>query len=113
MDNADSFLLIISGISIFGGIIFGLYYTRIFTFFFNLKKNKNQQNISTTKKEEKKIKEQEDVFQTKPGLIKKKSQIMEDELKIYQFEKDLASHAIENILIASKNNEIDSYEKDR
>lgn len=38
---------------------------------------------------------------------------MEDELKIYQFEKDLASHAIENILIASKNNEIDSYEKDR
>ena len=38
---------------------------------------------------------------------------MEDELKIYQFEKDLARHAIENILIASKNNEIDSYEKDR
>ena len=113
MDNADSFLLIISGISIFGGIIFGLYYTRIFSFFFDLNKNKNQQNISTTKKEEKKIKEQEDVFQTKPDLIKKKSQIMEDELKIYQFEKDLASQAIENILIASKNNEIDSYEKDR
>ena len=115
MDDADSFLLIISGISIIGGIIFGLYYTRIFSFIFDLNKNRNQQNISTTKKEEEeeKVKEQEDVLKTKPDLIKKKSQVMEDELKIYQFEKDLASHAIENILIASKNNEIDSYEKDR
>ena len=113
MEDADSFLLLISGISIIGGIIFGLYYTRIFSFIFDLNKNKNQQNISTTKKEEDKIKEQEDVLKTKPDLIKKKSQVMEDELKIYQFEKDLASHAIENILIASKNNEIDSYEKDR
>jgi len=115
MDDADSFLLIISGISIIGGIIFGLYYTRIFSFIFDLNKNKNQQNFSTTKKveEEEKIKEQQDVLKTKPDLIKKKSQIMEDELKIYQFEKDLASHALEKILIASKNNEIDSYEKDR
>ena len=115
MNDADSFLLIISGISIIGGIIFGLYYTRIFSFIFDLNKNKNQQNFSATKKEEEeeKIKEQEDVLKTKPDLIKKKSKIMEDELKIYQFEKDLASHAIENILIASKNNEIDSYEKDR
>jgi hypothetical protein len=115
MNDADSFLLIISGISIIGGVIFGLYYTRIFSFIFDLNKNKNQQNFSATKKEEEeeKIKEQEDVLKTKPDLIKKKSKIMEDELKIYQFEKDLASHAIENILIASKNNEIDSYEKDR
>ncbi|MGZ8886986.1 MAG: hypothetical protein ACXW1A_01810, partial [Nitrososphaeraceae archaeon] len=113
MDDADSFLVIILGISIIGGIIFGSYYTRIFSFIFDLNKNRNQQNISTTKKEEKQVKEQEDVLKTKPDLIKKKSQVMEDELKIYQFEKDLASHAIENILIASKNNEIDSYEKDR
>lgn len=113
MDDADSFLVIILGISIIGGIIFGSYYTRIISFIFDLNKNRNQQNISTTKKEEKQVKEQEDVLKTKPDLIKKKSQVMEDELKIYQFEKDLASHAIENILIASKNNEIDSYEKDR
>jgi hypothetical protein len=111
MDDANSFLLIISGVSLIGGVIFGLYYTRIFSFIFNLNKNKNQQYISTTKED--KIKEQENVLKTKPDLIKKKSQVMEDELKIYQFEKDLASHAIENILIASKNNEIDSYEKDR
>ena len=115
MDEADSFLLIISGISIIGGIIFGLYYSRIFSFIFDFNKNRNLPNNSTTKKEEQqeKVKEQEDVLNTKPDLIKKKSQLMEDELKIYQFEKDLARHAIENILIASKNNEIDSYEKDR
>ena len=52
MNDADSFLLIISGISIIGGIIFGLYYTRIFSFIFDLNKNKNQQNFSATKKEE-------------------------------------------------------------
>jgi hypothetical protein len=116
MDDADSFLLIISGISIIGGIIFGLYYTRIFSFIFDFNKNRNLPNNSTTKEEVEvkvKVKDQEDVLKTKPDLIKKKSQLMEDELKIYQFEKDLARHAIENILIASKNNEIDSYEKDR
>jgi hypothetical protein len=114
MDDAVSFLLIITGISTIGGIIFGLYYTRIFSFIFDLNKIRNYQNISTTKiEEEEKVQEQEDVLNTKPDLITKKSQVMEDELKIYQFEKDLASHAIENILIASKNNEIDSYEKDR
>ena len=52
MDDADSFLVIILGISIIGGIIFGSYYTRIFSFIFDLNKNRNQQNISTTKKEE-------------------------------------------------------------
>ena len=64
-------------------------------------------------KEENKVKELENVLKTKPDLIKKKSQLMEDELKIYQFEKDLATHAIENILLASKNKSIDSFEKDR
>jgi len=114
MDDADSFLLIVSGISIIGGIIFGLYYTRIFSFIFDFNKNINLPNNSATKREEEeKVKDQEDILKTKPDLIKKKTHLMEDELKIYQFEKDLARHAIENILIASKNNEIDSYEKDR
>ena len=49
----------------------------------------------------------------KPDLIKKNSELIEDELKIYQFEKDLATHAIEKILLASKNKSIDSFEKDR
>ena len=53
MDDADSFLLIISGISIIGGIIFGLYYTRIFSFIFDFNKNRNLPNNSTTKEEDK------------------------------------------------------------
>ena len=115
MVDEDSFLLIITGgISIIGGIIFGLYYTRIFSsFIFYLKKNRSKSNNSTATKEENKVKELEDVLKTKPDLIKKKSQLMEDELRIYQFEKDLATHAIENILLASKNKSIDSFEKDR
>ena len=115
MVDEDSFLLIITGgISIIGGIIFGLYYTRIFSsFIFYLKKNRSKSNNSTATKEENKVKELEDVLKTKPDLIKKNSQLMEDELKIYQFEKDLATHAIENILLASKNKSIDSFEKDR
>ena len=95
-------------------LFLGCTYTRIFSFLFEFNKNRNLPNNSATKKEEEvKVKEQDDILKTKPDLIKKKSQLMEDELKIYQFEKDLARHAIENILIASKNNEIDSYEKDR
>ena len=115
MVDVDSFLLIITGgISIIGGIIFGLYYTRIFSsFIFYLKKNRSKSNNSMATKEENKVKELEDVLKTKPDLIKKNSQLMEDELKIYQFEKDLATHAIENILLASKNKSIDSFEKDR
>jgi hypothetical protein len=115
MVDEDSFLLIITGISIIGGIIFGLYYTRIFSsFIFDLKKNKSKSNNSTLSKEQNKVKELDDVQKTKPELmIKKKSRLMEDELKIYQFEKDLATHAIENILLASKNKSIDSFEKDR
>ncbi|MGZ5548742.1 MAG: hypothetical protein ACXWFZ_12425, partial [Nitrososphaeraceae archaeon] len=115
MVDEDSFLLIITGgISIIGGIIFGLYYTRIFlSFIFYLKKNRSKSNNSTATKEENKVKELEDVLKTKPDLIKKNSQLMDDELRIYQFEKDLATHAIENILLASKNKSIDSFEKDR
>ncbi len=115
MVDEDSFLLIITGgISIIGGIIFGLYYTRIFSsFIFYLKKNRSKSNNSTATKEENKVKELEDVLKTKPDLIKNNSQLMEDELRIYQFEKDLATHAIENILLASKNKSIDSFEKDR
>ena len=100
MVDEDSFLLIITGISIIGGIIFGLYYTRIFSsFIFYLKKNSSKSNNSSATKEESKVKELEDVLKTKPDLIKKNSQLMEDELRIYQFEKDLATHALSLIHI--------------
>jgi hypothetical protein len=114
MVEVSSFLLIIVGLSMIGGIIFGLYYTTIVSFIFDLKKRrKNSSTNFTTTREQENIQKLENVLKTKPDLIKKNSELMEDELKIYQFEKDLATHAIEKILLAAKNKAIDSFEQDR
>ena len=113
MVEVSSFLLIIVGLSMIGGIIFGLYYTRIVSVIFNLKKRRNPSINSTTREQEKVKEELENELKKKPDLIKKNSELIEDELKIYQFEKDLATQAIEKILLASKNKAIDSFEKDR
>ena len=113
MVEVSSFLLIIVGLSMIGGIIFGLYYTTIVSFIFDLKKRRNPSTNSTTREQEKVKEELENELKMKPDLIKKNSELIEDELKIYQFEKDLATHAIEKILLASKNKAIDSFEKDR
>jgi hypothetical protein len=112
MVDVSSFLLIIIGLSIIVGIIFGLYYNTIISFIFNLKKRRNPSTNSNTREQEN-LQKLENELITKPDLIKKKSELMEDELKIYQFEKDLATHAIEKILLANKNKAIDSFEKDR
>ncbi|HEU5461853.1 MAG TPA: hypothetical protein VFU79_06235 [Nitrososphaeraceae archaeon] len=112
-----SLLLIIMGLSMIGGIIFGLYYTKIGSLFFDLKKIRrisHHKSTNAMSKEQEKVQlELENVLKNKPDLIKTSSELMEEELKIYQFEKDLANHAIEKILIASKNKSIDSFEKDR
>lgn len=113
MVEVSSFLLIIVGLSMIGGIIFGLYYTTIVSFIFDLKKRRNPSTNFTTIEQEKVKEELENELKKKPDLIKKNSELMEDELKIYQFEKDLATQAIEKILLASKNKAIDSFEKDR
>jgi hypothetical protein len=113
MVEVSSFLFIIVGLSMIGGIIFGLYYTTIVSVIFNLKKRRNPSTNSTTREQEKVKEELENELKKKPDLIKKNSELIEDELKIYQFEKDLATHAIEKILLASKNKAIDSFEKDR
>jgi hypothetical protein len=113
MVEVSSFLLIIVGLSMIGGIIFGLYYTIIVSFIFDLKKRRNPSINSTTREQEKVKEELENELKMKPDLIKKNFELIEDELKIYQFEKDLATHAIEKILLASKNKAIDSFEKDR
>jgi hypothetical protein len=113
MVEVSSFLLIIVGLSMIGGIIFGLYYTKIVSVIFDLKKRRNPSTNSTTREQEKVKEELENKLKMKPDLIKKNSELIEDELKIYQFEKDLATHAIEKILLASKNKAIDSFEKDR
>jgi len=95
-----------------GGIIFGLYYNKIISFIFHLTKRRNPSTNSMTKEQEN-VQKLENALKTKPDLIKKKSELMEDELKIYQFEKDLATDAIEKILFATQNKAIDSFEKDR
>ncbi len=112
MVEVSSFLLIIIGLSLIGGIIFGLYYNTIISFIFNLRKRRNPSTNSNTREQEN-VQKLENVLKTKPDLIKKNSELIEDELKIYQFEKDLATHAIEKILLATKNKAIDSFEKDR
>ena len=115
MVEVSSFLLIIVGLSMIGGIIFGLYYTTIVSFIFDLKKRRKNPttNFTTRREEQENVQKLENVLKTKPDLIKKNSELMEDELKIYQFEKDLATHAIEKILLAAKNKAIDSFEQDR
>jgi len=113
MVEISSFLLIIVGLSMIGGIIFGLYYTTIVSVIFDLKKRRNPSTNSTTREQEKVKEELKNKLKMKPDLINKNSELIEDELKIYQFEKDLATHAIEKILLASKNKAIDSFEKDR
>ncbi|HET9805687.1 MAG TPA: hypothetical protein VFP49_02140, partial [Nitrososphaeraceae archaeon] len=107
----NSFLLIAAGLALIGGIVFGLYSNRIFSLSYKVEnKDKNQSQNSKVKEEEKEEKEQKIA---KPNILKRNFQLLEDEIKIYQFEKDLASHAIENILLASKNKSIDIFEKDR
>src|ERR671912_364332 len=101
----DSFLLIAVGLSIIGGIVFGLYYNHVISLFSKRKIDRNQSQNSKFKEEEEK--------KVDSNLIKKNLPLLEDEIKIYQFEKDLVSHAIEDILAASKNKSIDTFEKDR
>ena len=106
----NSFLLIVAGLSIIGGIVFGFYYNNHFNSLFSKrKKDRNKSQNSEFKEEDKVGKDQE----INSNLIKKNSPLLEDEIKIYQFEKDLVSHAIENILTAAKNKSIDTFEKDR
>src|SRR5687768_11317910 len=108
----DSFLLIAVGLSIIGGIVFGLYYNHVISLFSKRKKDRNQSQNSKVKEEE----EEEKLGKEQKidsNLIKKNLPLLEDEIKIYQFEKDLVSHALEDILAASRNKSIDTFEKDR
>lgn len=72
MVEVSSFLLIIVGLSMIGGIIFGLYYTTIVSFIFDLKKRRNPSTNSTTREQEKVKEELENKLKMKPDLIKKK-----------------------------------------
>ncbi|HET8858232.1 MAG TPA: hypothetical protein VFM28_11960 [Nitrososphaeraceae archaeon] len=110
MIDFNSFLLIAAaGLALIGGIVFRLYYNRIFSFPYKVKKNDGNQSQNSRDKKE----EDGEEGKTQPNLLKRNFELLEDEIKIYQFEKELVSHAIENILLASKNKSIDIFEKDR
>ena len=110
----DSFLLIAVGLSIIGGIVFGLYYNHVIYLFYKRKINRNQSPNSKFKEEEEEEEEKVGKEQkNNSNFIKKNLPLLEDEIKIYQFEKDLVSHALEDILAASRNKSIDTFEKDR
>jgi hypothetical protein len=112
MIDFNSFLLLAAaGLALIGGIIFGLFYNRIFSLPYKVKKKDGNQSQYSKVKEEKE--DEEEQKQTKSNILKRNFELLEDEIKIYQFEKDLVSHAIENILLASKNKSIDIFEKDR
>jgi hypothetical protein len=106
----DSFLLIAVGLSIIGGIVFGLYHNHVISLFSKRKIDRNQSQNSKFKEEEEKLGKEQKI---NSNLIKKNLPLLEDEIKIYQFEKDLVSHALEDILAASRNKSIDTFEKDR
>jgi hypothetical protein len=115
MIDYNSFLIILAGLSLIGGIVFGLFYNRICTIAFKIKQNKNNVQNFHLKRGIKEIEEENEERNqiTKLNVIKKNFQLLEDEIKIYKFEKDLVSRALENILDASKNQTIDPFEKDR
>lgn len=120
----EIYLIISAGLAIIFGILFGKF---IFWLKNQLKKSpyKNTENLTANKDDlEKKIShinnhpkqvQQLEKFDSIVGQDKstKSNYILEDEIKLYQFEKDLVTRAIENILIASRNNSIDNLERDR
>ena len=67
MVEVSSFLLIIIGLSIIGGIIFGLYYNTIISFIFNLKKRRNPSTNSNTREQEN-LQKLENELKNKPDL---------------------------------------------
>jgi hypothetical protein len=116
MLNADDlYLIIIAGLSIVFGIVFGIFFKQIkqrlrtsrsFTHVFSEASNtfgnkKQLQNLENNANDD---------GQT---ILKKNEQVLEDEIKLYQFEKDLVTRAIENILVSSRENNIDHFERDR
>jgi hypothetical protein len=111
----DLYLIIIAGLSIIFGIVFGIFFSQIkqrlgtsrsFTHVFS-----DTNNTFGNKKQLQQLENNaNDDGQT---ILKKSEQVLEDEVKLYQFEKDLVTRAIENILVSSRENNIDHFERDR
>lgn len=123
IDYSILLFIIAASLSSIGGIFFGLYFNNIFSLgsLLNRKKERKKIHDLNIRKEnniENEIESNQipitaNTTYSDSALQTKNMQLLEDNIKIYKFEKDLASSAIEHILTASKNKTIDNFEKDR
>ncbi|HJT84708.1 MAG TPA: hypothetical protein VJ697_09505 [Nitrososphaeraceae archaeon] len=122
IDYSLLLLIVAASLSSIGGIVFGLYSDKISSLGSLIKRQEQKKEIHDSHIH----KENENGDKTNQIAITsnnnssdsilqqtKNIQLMEDNLKLYKFEKDLATSAIERILTASTNKTIDNYEKDR
>lgn len=110
----DLYLIIIAGLSIIFGIVFGIFFSKIRQ---SLRASTSLTHIfsetSNTFGNKKQLQQLENNANDGQTILKKSEQALEDEVKLYQFEKDLVTRAIENILASSRENNIDHFERDR
>lgn len=120
----EIYLIILAGLSIIFGILFGHFIVLVKNHFKKsipentdkLTSNRDdiKKNESGNTGNQKQLLELKRVDQVSDQyILNKNSHKLEDEIKLYQFEKDLVTRAIENILIASRNKTIDDLERDR
>lgn len=121
---SEIYLIILAGLSIIFGILFGHFIAWLKIHFKKSipentdKLTSNRDNINNNKSRntgnQKQLLELKSIDRVNDQYIfNKNSHKLEDEIKLYQFEKDLVTRAIENILIASRNESIDDLERDR
>lgn len=120
----EIYLIILAGLSIIFGILFGHFIVWL-KLHFNKSIPENTDKLTSNRDDINKNKSrntgnQKQLLELKSidrvndqYIFNKNSHKLEDEIKLYQFEKDLVTRAIENILIASRNESIDDLERDR
>lgn len=109
----DLYLIIIAGVSIIFGIVFGIFFNQIKQRLITSRSFIHVFETSNTFGNKKQLQQFENQANDGQTILKKSEQVLEDEVKLYQFEKDLVTRAIENILVSSRENNIDHFERDR
>src|SRR5574339_694468 len=109
----DLYLIIIAGVSIIFGIVFGIFFNQIKQRLITSRSFIHVFETSNTFGNKKQLQQFENHANDGQTILKKSEQVLEDEVKLYQFEKDLVTRAIENILVSSRENNIDHFERDR
>ncbi|HET7643479.1 MAG TPA: hypothetical protein VFK40_08220 [Nitrososphaeraceae archaeon] len=122
IDYSILLLIVAASLSSIGGVVFGLYSDKIFSLGSLIKRQEQKKELHDLHIQE----ENENGDESNQIAITannnssdsilqqtKNIQLLEDNVKLYKFEKDLATSAIERILTASTNKTIDNYEKDR